>query len=77
MRDESKGFALFLLFVLGIVAGLVWVIAYQADQEREACEELHRLYGSGRCVFARYDAPKIILPDGTPRYLPAQAERQR
>lgn len=76
MRSETRDFGVLLLVMFGIVAGFAVLVAVVVDQNREACEDLRRLYGPGRCVIVRGDDPKIILPDGTARYLPAQAERQ-
>lgn len=73
MDEEDVGcIAMIVIVALAIVA----LVVFGQKYEKESCAELHRVYGQGRCVFGR-DEPKLVLPDGTVRYLPQKLEEDR
>jgi len=50
-----------------LIAAFAIAMAFRADMR--TCEELQQRFGPGRCTFGR-DGVKIILSDGTARYIP-------
>jgi hypothetical protein len=55
-----------------LLVGFLVLLVIGAAYQQSSCEELHRLYGPGRCVFERYADPKLVKEDGTVLMLPSK-----
>jgi hypothetical protein len=76
-EDESAWWTLLVvLAVVAVAAFMAFVVIVVSQEQEQTCAELRRLYGPGRCVFARGDDPKLIDREGFARYLPQHVEAE-